>query len=1771
MPLVDLDDPEELRARWSALAAVAHATGFDRRWYADEHGWYHQDETGSDLRMARLDGGRAVLFGFHTQHTQTAAADLLAGAPGWIGQPEVKRRMAAGELGFVYGSFNGTWARASYPGDPWQPLDDGFLPIGEWITSDEEAAREMIEWAAEWADYLGGLDELLPVGVRLIRTAATTGVTAESLGELFTALGIGPHSPQQPDLSAALAAAAEFDGNSVSQPVPEPASPASPGGFSADPAEVDDEDSEEESVLVPPGISPFTGQPIGDDDSNLIIGGPDPYAGRHQPYAADPEPFTPEPPLTTEPPFRPHSPFAPAPESPITPEPAPDPPDDTDSGADAYGVVAKKPRLFRRRKHEDPAPRSNSWSDAAPYTPGPAADRSALGPADANQSAYPAAVPYAPAPGADGYPRPPYAPDAGTDGYPRPPYTPEARSSTDPSHEPVPDAGTHPDASADRPLPAAEPPRVGGPVDDGEDFYASLFADAPAAATYVPDVIRNAPDQPSWSADDATSEIAAVPDESLTQDTTATPDATATTDARANPDTHASTAHPDSGASTARPDSGAGTAHPDSDARTAAADDHASSAPRGYGASTSPPGNQATTSPPGNDASTAAADDHASSEPRGYGASTSPPGNHATTSPPGAHTTGSSGAGTSVSPFADRAVASPSGHDVDATAAYLPFDDTGVIAPVAFTDAIVPPADSEALTPPADTEALTPPVDTEGLTSPVDTEALTPPADTEALAPPVDADGFAAPTADAVASDDDTGVIPPIADADTGPITPLPGDAADTSPGAYSNLASAPSPPSISPSAASEWPADTSAGLGVEEAPEARQSPRPSEAQRARQLDKAEQAPQLHQAFAPQPGEATARPFDDAIVGQPDEARAPRFDDAIVGQPDEARARRFDEPTGGQSDEATARQFDDAAESRYAGDSSQHPEPTQPGDLRDAHATPGPLDEQTHYIGDPADHSALSPELQNAVTRSQPVYEPDQRSQEADEYEANARFDKSADGQNTRAGDESPESSEPDAWVEDEEHPETSTGAAGRLQTTAAADAEVPAEPEPEPKPALPRALAQRDWVGGAWINGVWIEDVAAYLEAQNAAGPAKSAEAEAPTEPITQLPPESPAEHPSDVEEESHRPADDPLTLQHVPDADTPDDRPLVLHEAPDAAASDTRALTSQHAPDADTSDTDPLTLQHAPAADTSDMSDEDEPALGHVSDADTSDTYGEDQLTPWHAPDGDTSGAVPPGVERAPDADAGVFAGAEQETSAVEQLPDADGSAAAAEELPAEHHALGVEAYADPAEQLPPADYAPNGDRIDASSESLQRDDPTDGDPRSEDLLEESRARGFGESGAQEVESAEEELNQPDRDSPAGSSEHVEAPAGELTSVVPAEERLVTESATGDARSTDDEVEQHSASTIPEGQPQVEDEAPTAEIAAISDEDLENEYYAGGSPFAPQARDLPPGGFSSLEPLDDLDYRLGDEDFHDQIIGEADWTADQLGDSPEPAATEVTAQFEAVRDLDPQPADGPRADDLQGDDLRAGAETAESDQPADESEAPVEQIAQAEAAAETRAPSVDQPGGQPDDQPSDQSEDQLTERPEKLVVPDEGGGAVAIPGLGVVGNDGPRVEPLPGSIEEAMRAEVERPRPRPKKTAAFDALHDWCRARTKVVPSGFTIQVQVLDPASPSYRFDLEPPEVDDPQYAAELLSELIGDLWIAESESEQGGWLFARIDVAGRTMRIDRWYDSVPDWWDNPIESRLDVHGLVRRLNGRGPDWQPSYLEKLYTTAR
>ncbi|NEA32834.1 hypothetical protein [Streptomyces sp. SID13031] len=1569
MPLVDLDDPEELRARWSALAAVAHATGYDRRWYADENGWYHQDETGSDLRMQRLEGGRAVLFGFHTQHTQTAEAELLAGAPEWIGQPEVKRRIAAGELGFVYGSFNGTWARASYPGDPWQPLDDGFLPIGEWITSDEEAAREMIEWAAEWADYLGGLDELLPVGVRLIRTAASTGLTQESLLELFDRLGIGPQSPQQPDLRAALSAASQFNGTAPSQstpttrasaptrtpapaaapvpsarpapPAPAPAAPAGPALVvpvaPAAAAELPvDEADDEESFIVPPGISPFTGQPIG-DDANLIIGGSEPYTSEPpftpEPPPAPERPFTPEPPLTPEPPFRPDSPFAPeprpyAPEPPYRPEPDADPPyqpEDAGDQHDAYGVVAKKPRLFRRRKHDDPTPPSpvgsapaeapqptTNWSKAAPYTPSSTPDRRppyadyptdgrAIAPPYADYSTVGRATtpPYTDQPGADRPAGASYGQQP-TDGRSAPvPYTEPATVAPYVSRDQA-DASA---PSVERPMPSSEPPRVGGPVDDGEDFYASLFADAPAAATYVPDVIRDTPAAPdSWSADDATSEFIAVTD----------------TPAAADP-APAVSASDDTGVIPPIP-----------------------------------------------------SDEIA-------------PQNHFYTS-----TTDT-----------DARQPTSSGPDQDAEARREAFD--------------APEQDAQAR---PDSLAGT------GQGAEVHRETLGGPGD----AAETRRDNFSAPAGGADFLRDTFG---------------SPADDVDV----HRNVGGT----SVEP-------------LGTR--------PEPSTA-----TERIAEAEARRQPFAPTTENAEVR--QDAL-GQPPEG--------IQGQPHASdttaeNAELNRNALGTPADPFEARQEPSGS---AAGN-------FETGSRQDALGTPmDALGARQQPLAPTAENAAAD---QDTFDGTAAGFEPDRESAEStpESFEAGRESAESTPG-SFEAGRGSVEAG---AWSIESDR---------RSEAIAEYEAVVEAEPEAAPEP--PAAPAQREWIGGAWINGVWIEDVAAYLAAQNAAGPAKSVPAQSqPAEDLTAAQPEEPPTE-ERILDVSELPTEEPPTEEHV----------LGLNRLGQPA-------------------------EEPPT---------EERVLG-------GNQYGQ--------PAGE-----PPIEERVLGVDE--YALSAGESPAVGGVRGGGGPGQSVEEPPTEEHVLDL-------------------------AEFEEREEP----------LTDARVLGHA---AERI----------------GGSQ-----AGEQLGGLPVEDQLVGVPA-------EDQVlglpggdvlgEQAAAEASPDagGEPvvvghqaQVEDEAPTAEIAAITEQDLEDEYYASGStPFAPPARDIPPNGFSSLEPLGDLDYRMADEEFHDEILGGADWTADQLGEPREPAAVDVTAQFAPVQDTEQADAQSQDGESKEGDqapgasaevagEAPAGAEhqlpadaqhqepaeaqhqepaDAQHQEPADAQpeelpDARSQQLAgavggvQAEALREAEAQREVRAGVSAEEPPAEarpveaegQVEASVAERPEKLVVPDEGGGSVAIPGLGVV--DSPRVETPPGSIEEAMRAEVERPRPRPKESDAFKAVRDWCRARTKVVPSGFTIQVQVLDPAAPSYRFDLEPPEVDDPQYGSERLSELLGDLWIAESQGEQGGWLFARLDAAGRTLRIDRWYDSVPDWWDNPIESRLDVNGLVRRLNGRGPDWQPSYLEKLYISAR
>ncbi len=104
MPLVDLDDPEELRARWTRTRRGRPCHGLRpalvrRRRWVPPSGRDRRPCCGWSGCRRTLEDGRAVLFGFHTQHSRTAGADLLAGSPDWIGLPEVRRRQAPGRAG----------------------------------------------------------------------------------------------------------------------------------------------------------------------------------------------------------------------------------------------------------------------------------------------------------------------------------------------------------------------------------------------------------------------------------------------------------------------------------------------------------------------------------------------------------------------------------------------------------------------------------------------------------------------------------------------------------------------------------------------------------------------------------------------------------------------------------------------------------------------------------------------------------------------------------------------------------------------------------------------------------------------------------------------------------------------------------------------------------------------------------------------------------------------------------------------------------------------------------------------------------------------------------------------------------------------------------------------------------------------------------------------------------------------------------------------------------------------------------------------------------------------------------------------------------------------------------------------------------------------------------------------------------------------------------------------------------------------------------------
>ncbi|MFI7599814.1 hypothetical protein [Actinoplanes sp. NPDC049681] len=200
---VDLPAPGPLWRRWSILAAALTALGHEDTWTVGPAGAHHDDGGGSWSHLALVEGGRAVLYGYDRDYSETAdiepPLDLLAGAPAWLPWDELTRFAAQDQLGYVlWCDGTAAWQRVSYPDDVEDGLDSTAGPV-----LDERAThRELVDFVYVRGGH--GID-----------TPAERAAVAEAADRLLAGFGpealhelVGRLTEVQVDLPAALAVAA---------------------------------------------------------------------------------------------------------------------------------------------------------------------------------------------------------------------------------------------------------------------------------------------------------------------------------------------------------------------------------------------------------------------------------------------------------------------------------------------------------------------------------------------------------------------------------------------------------------------------------------------------------------------------------------------------------------------------------------------------------------------------------------------------------------------------------------------------------------------------------------------------------------------------------------------------------------------------------------------------------------------------------------------------------------------------------------------------------------------------------------------------------------------------------------------------------------------------------------------------------------------------------------------------------------------------------------------------------------------------------------------------------------------------------------------------------------------------------------------------------------------------------------------------------------------------------------------------------------------------
>jgi hypothetical protein len=148
------------------------------------------------------------------------------------------------------------------------------------------------------------------------------------------------------------------------------------------------------------------------------------------------------------------------------------------------------------------------------------------------------------------------------------------------------------------------------------------------------------------------------------------------------------------------------------------------------------------------------------------------------------------------------------------------------------------------------------------------------------------------------------------------------------------------------------------------------------------------------------------------------------------------------------------------------------------------------------------------------------------------------------------------------------------------------------------------------------------------------------------------------------------------------------------------------------------------------------------------------------------------------------------------------------------------------------------------------------------------------------------------------------------------------------------------------------------------------------------------------------------------------------------------------------------------------------------------------------------------------------------------------------------------------------AMHEATELRRPSPPETRELDALAAWMRDRAPAGDGVCTV-LAYADATSLSVQPGPGAPEdrPGDQRFATfHELSHLLRGLRRAEADPRYGRWLFLRAETTATGLRVERRYDSWPDWWTDDGVSGPWRTNLQEEMEARGRDWRPGWVRLL-----